>query len=146
MMLCTQANSCRTIDAFDGDTATLHSRWLARLAVVRLLSAGAGLGLETKRSPWIRTRSLQQQSVSQSVSQSACWLKMFHCAKRTKYHGRLNRVHSARRQPASARRAGSDAWCGALARCVSSRHHTTATVGLSVCSNLCTHDKSVNFV
>ena len=146
-MLSTKASSSRTLDELDGDSDVgsrqTRSRRSARLCVTRLQLAGAG-GLETKRSA-LGARLSVDYSSSSSSSQSVSVLGSdTSLCQNTKYQDRLTRVHSASLFAATPEAVSLGLDVQRTWR-VCSRHQTTTTVGLGVCSNPCTHNKFVFF-
>ena len=127
-----------------------RSRRLAPLSIARLQSAGAGSGLETKRSAlgahlYVDTYSYTTAPPAAAVSQSVSVLGSdASLCQNTKYEDVLTRVHSARLFAARPKAA-----TGALgrlgptpsalhsARLFALHQTTTKTLGLGVCSNLC---------
>ena len=117
-----------------------HGRRVALFSVARLQSAGAGSGLETKRSAL--GAHLSVDTYSQTTAAVSHIVKY-------KLPRHVDAINSALGTSLRRQTEGSQPWLGRLGptmqhtQHVSLRRQTTKTaVGLGVCSNLCTHNKS----
>ena len=136
------------VTQLDSDVASrpTRSRREARLSVARLQSAGAGSGLETKRSALgthLFVDTYEYLYVHCCTAAAAVSHNMEPKIPRQVALAHSPRLFAARPEMVSL---GSDAWIlRAVQRTqrVSSRRQTTTAGGLGVCSTLCPHNKSV---